>query len=90
MEQPILQNLENQIRTLSTFVQEGLALLSQQIGGLHLQISELTGRVARVEAVVEELKEEILAVGEAVSKDAETIIRHDVRIGRLEKAIYTT
>lgn len=96
MESSALEKIEGDILALADVVREGFGTLTgkvnelrQDVGELHLQVSDLSHRLGKVENSLEDLREEVFAIGEAVSIDAEKIIRHDVRIGRLEKTVYT-
>ena len=59
-----------------------------QMGGMHTHIYDMSRRMGALEVAVEDLREEVAAIGEAVSKDAETTLSHKLRIERLETTVF--
>ena len=77
----ILQELRAQAASTHTQLRDVFG----QLDGVHTELRDLNRRVGKVEISLESLRDEVQAIGQAVDRDAVTLINHGRRITQLEK-----
>ncbi len=64
-----------------------IRLMQTGFDNLENQMFETNRRLGSLESTVEDIREDVVAIGKAVDKDAEVIIDHGRRIKKLEQVI---
>ncbi|HVX90372.1 MAG TPA: hypothetical protein VHC20_01920 [Candidatus Paceibacterota bacterium] len=91
--QASLENLTEMVVDLTGAVQEGFTRVEKSIEVLHEgqenlkeRVGVLEGTVGKLVVKVDEMSDALDGLARAVDKDAVTLVNHEGRIARLEKA----
>jgi hypothetical protein len=80
------QRMEERFVLLETRMEKGFALMNERMDNFEIRLSVVEKKATAIEIILLDMQEELSGQGRAIDKDAVTLMGHEKRIVRLEKA----